>query len=72
MADSRTTGTKDEHYNLVSTLYHALQGAETCGVYITDAEEAGNKELAKFFREVQRTHQKLAQRAKEMLKSQLA
>ena len=24
-----TTGTKDEQYNLLSVLYHTLQGAET-------------------------------------------
>ena len=26
----RTTGTRDEHYNVISVLYHALQGADTC------------------------------------------
>jgi hypothetical protein len=31
MASSeQKTGTKDEQYNLVSVLYHTLQGAETC------------------------------------------
>jgi hypothetical protein len=26
----QTTGTRDEHYNLVSVLYHALHAAENC------------------------------------------
>jgi hypothetical protein len=26
---NQMTGVRDEHYNLVSILYHALQGAET-------------------------------------------
>lgn len=68
---SGATGTKDEHYNLVSTLYHALQGAETCGMYISDAEEAGDKEMVKFFKETQKAHRKVADRAKEVLKGKL-
>ena len=36
--NERTTGTKDEQYNLVSVLYHALQGADTCATYLQDAE----------------------------------
>jgi hypothetical protein len=28
-----TTGTSDEQYDLVSVLYHALEGAATCEVY---------------------------------------
>jgi len=37
----RTTGTRDEHYNLISVLYHALHGAENCDRYAADAEVAG-------------------------------
>ena len=29
----RSTGTRDEHYNLVSVLYHALNGADSCDHY---------------------------------------
>jgi hypothetical protein len=63
----RTTGTKDEHYNLVSVLYHALNGADTCDHYAMDAEAAGNERLAGFFRETQNLHTEVAERAKEML-----
>jgi hypothetical protein len=63
----RTTGTKDEHYNLVSVLYHALQGAETIEAYVLDAEAAGDERLADFFREAQATHRQLAERAKGLL-----
>src|ERR687893_644493 len=34
----QTTGTRDEHYNLVSVLYHALHGAENCDIYALAAE----------------------------------
>ena len=47
----QTTGTRDEHYNLISVIYHALHGAENCNAYALDTELAGEKELAAFFRE---------------------
>jgi rubrerythrin len=46
-------GRGDTVYDLVSVIYHALQGAETYGMYIADAEEVEDAELAKFFKEVQ-------------------
>ena len=46
------TGTTDEQYDLISVLYHALEGAATCEVYIQDAEEAGDNELTQFFEEL--------------------
>ena len=63
----RTTGTRDEHYNLVSVLYHALNGADTCDHYALDAEAAGNERLASFFRETQNMQTQVAERAKELL-----
>jgi hypothetical protein len=63
----QTTGTRDEHYDLVSVLYHALQGADTCNVYALDAEAAGDERLASFFRETSVMQAQLADRAKGML-----
>jgi hypothetical protein len=61
------TGVRDEHYNLVSILYHALQGAETYDTYIRDVEAAGDQELAQFFHQVQEEERRRAARAKELL-----
>ena len=61
------TGTRDEHYNLIAVLYHALEGADTIESYILDAEATGDEQLASFFREAQDTHRHLAERAKELL-----
>ena len=41
MSTERETGMKDEHYDIVSALYHALQGAEASKKYISDAEQEG-------------------------------
>ena len=63
----QTTGTRDEHYNLISVLYHALHGAENCNHYASDAEVAGDERLAAFFRETQTMHTQVAERAKGLL-----
>jgi len=63
----RVTGVRDEHYNLVSILYHSLQGAQAYDTYIRDAEGAGDSELAQFFRDVQEEEHRRAVRAKELL-----
>ncbi len=61
------TGTRDEHYNLISVLYHALQGADTCTAYALDAEAAGDERLAAFFHEAGVVQEQLADRAKGLL-----
>ena len=35
-------GIRDEHYALISELYHALYGAENCEIYATDAAATGD------------------------------
>ena len=59
--------TMNKDYNLVSVLYHALQGADTCSRYQQDAVTEGVPEVADFMREVQEQNQKIAQKAKELL-----
>jgi hypothetical protein len=61
------TGTRDITYDLISTAYHLLQGAETVTMYVEDAEQEGNEELAQFFRETKDQYTRLANRAKELL-----
>src|SRR5918998_559749 len=65
--EERATGTRDEEYNLVSVLYHALHGAENCQVYATDAEATSDADLAAFFRNAQAMQGRLAEQAKERL-----
>jgi hypothetical protein len=63
----RITGTKDEHYNLISVLYHALHGADNCDHYALDAEASGEEGLATFFREAQAAQVHIAERGKQLL-----
>jgi rubrerythrin len=69
--DTGNTGTQDVTYNLVSILYHALQGAETYDQYIQDAEQSGDQDLAGFFRDVKQENAQRAQRAKQILHRRL-
>lgn len=61
------TGTQNTTYNLISLVYHALQGAETYLMYEQDAEQAGETEIAEFFREAISGNRDLADRAKQYL-----
>jgi hypothetical protein len=69
--DEAATGTPDAHYNLISVIYHALQGAETYDQYAADAERAGDRELARFLRDVQAENRRRAERAKDLLYERL-
>lgn len=68
----QATAEKDEHYDLVSVLYHALQGAETVSSYIDDAERAHDEELVEFFEETRGEYVERARKAKELLSSRLS
>jgi hypothetical protein len=65
------TGTEDITYNLVSIVYHALQGAETDAMYIADAQQSGDQDLVQFFTEVKAENSRRADRAKQLLARQL-
>lgn len=65
------TGTTDLTYNLVSVLYHALQGAETYAVYAEDAADENNEEAATFFREIAAEEERRADRTKRLLADRL-
>ncbi|MGX1274439.1 acyl carrier protein [Streptomyces phaeoluteigriseus] len=46
------TGFSDVVYDLVSVQYHSLKAGHDYGQYVRDAENAGKKEIAEFFRSV--------------------
>lgn len=70
--DQSITGTKDKHYNLISVVYHLLQGAETYQMYIEDAQQEGDQEVVQYFQEVQAHNRRLAQRGKALLLDRLS
>jgi hypothetical protein len=66
------TGTRNEQFDLISILYHSLEGALTYETYCEDAERSNDMELRQFFQEVKEQNHKCAERAKELLASRLA
>jgi hypothetical protein len=66
---ANNTGTANPTYNLVSVLYHALQGAENYEQYVKDA--GSDQDLATFFREIQQQEKQRADRAKQLLATRL-
>ena len=67
MATTETTGTRDVTYNLISVVYHALQGAETYQMYEQDAQQEGDQEAAELFHEAHQANRQFADRAKSLL-----
>lgn len=66
-----STGTQDRYYNLISVLYHLLQGAETYDQYIQDAQQAGDNELAEFFQNLKQASASTAEKAKDLLRQRI-
>ncbi|MFL5349627.1 MAG: hypothetical protein ACJ8AT_32935 [Hyalangium sp.] len=69
--EEQQTGTRDEHYNLISVLYHLLEGAATVDQYIRDAQQAGDQELVQFFQDWQEEQRNFSERAKNLLSGRM-
>ena len=67
MSTTETTGTRDVTYDLISVIYHALQGAETYQMYEQDAQQEGDQEAAALFHEAHESSRQWADRAKSLL-----
>jgi hypothetical protein len=59
--------TPDTTYNLVSVMYHTLQGCQAYEKYAQDAEQAGQQEIAQFFRDTGREFERCAERGQQLL-----
>ena len=65
MSDQHATGTSDPTYNVISVVYHALQGAETIQKYLDDA--GTEEELKAYFSQVQTGYRRAADMGKQLL-----
>ncbi len=61
------TNVSNQQYDLVSVLYHALEGGQTYSKYVQDAQQAGDQELAQFFQQIQQEDSTRAQKAMQLL-----
>ena len=58
------TGTRNETYDVIAILYHALQGAENCQTYLQDAQ---NGQIRDFVQHALQTQRQLADQGKQVL-----
>jgi len=65
------TGTKDKDYDIIWFTEACLSNALRLQTYVQDAEQAGDRELADFFRRAQAESRKGAEQGKQMLKKRL-
>jgi hypothetical protein len=68
----QVTGTSDVTYDLISTIYHALESAQTCATYLQDAQQANDQETVQFFQEMQQRCNQRAEQAKSLLAPRLS
>jgi hypothetical protein len=68
----RITGTLDKDYNIIWFVEQCLSNTLRLETYVKDAEQAGDQELADFFRRAQGESRKGADQGKEMLRKRLA
>ena len=61
------TGFDDVTFDLISVQYHALKAGHDYGQYVRDAENAGQDEIAAFFKEVMEQDSARAKRVHEFL-----
>jgi rubrerythrin len=62
------TGFDDVTYDLISVQYHALKAGHDYGQFVRDADNAGQQEIADFFREVMEQDARRAHRCHEFLR----
>jgi len=58
------TGTRNETYDVISVLYHALQGAENCQTYARDAQDG---QVRDFLQQALQVQRQLADHGKQVL-----
>ncbi|MEV4313898.1 hypothetical protein [Actinocrispum sp. NPDC049592] len=66
------TGTKDKDYDIIWFTEACLDNVLRLETYIQDAEQAGDSELAEFFRKAQADSRKGAEQGKQLLAQRLA
>jgi hypothetical protein len=65
---SQQTGTRNDTYDVIAVLYHALQGAENCQTYLRDAQDG---QIRDFFQQALQSQRQLADQGKQVLQQLL-
>ncbi len=71
MASPHDTGASNVEYDLISVMYHTLQGNEALTRYEQDATEAGDEEVTQFLREIREQNKQYLDRLRHLLSERL-
>ena len=71
MAKGPESPVQDPNYNLIWALEASLHNVWKLETYIQDAEQAGDDELAEWFRKIQNNNRKAGEQGKRMLAQRL-
>jgi hypothetical protein len=58
-------------FDLVSVLFHALDGGSAIQQYIQDAQQSGENELVQFFQQISQQNRQRAPQAEQLLAQRL-
>ncbi|WP_026876023.1 hypothetical protein [Jiangella gansuensis] len=72
MTNQPPSPVRDKDYNLVTVLQASLEYAWQMETYAADAEQAGDPELAEWFRKIQHNNVKAGEQGKQLLAARLA
>lgn len=68
----QVTGTSDVTYDLISTIYHSLETAQTIQTYMQDVQQTGDQEISQFFQQIHQQANRCAQQAQRLLAPRLS
>lgn len=69
--EPQQTPMSNEKFDLVSALYHLMDGAQTYGAYIKDAKQANDQEAAQCFSEMKQQTEKDIERLRGLVVKRL-
>ena len=72
MKTEAQTGTPNEQYDLISIIYHSLQSASVCNMYIQDGNISEDRELIEFFQQVKEQNCQQAEQAKQLMAQRMS
>lgn len=68
----QVTGTSDVTYDLISTIYHSLETAQTIQTYMQDVQQTGEQEISQFLQQIHQEANRCAQHAQRLLAPRLS
>lgn len=70
--EPQQTPITNEQFDLVSALYHLMEGSQTYGTYIKDAEQANDQEVVQCLRDMKQQSEKDIEKLRGLVAQRLS